>query len=112
MMVIQSVKLPKKSGTERTVEIMMPIKEAVEILKKMLACRMRIRCGTHCTECPNWDTHIRKVSALETAIAHLDKSEGCDGCKHLKGGDRFWVRQKCSRQYADKYERKDDKSNE
>lgn len=83
---------------------MMPIDEAAEVLKKLLACRTELYCRTYCTECEYWDTHIRKISAIETAIAYLRKVDGCEGCRHLKDSDRFWVCQKCRRQYEDKYE--------
>ena len=61
---------------------MMPIDEAVEVLKKSLACRIDIYCNTYCTECEHWDTHNRKISALETAIAYLEGIERKDGENH------------------------------
>ena len=52
---------------------MMPIDEAVEVLKKLLECRTELYCRNYCSECPHDETHIRKISAIETAIAYLEK---------------------------------------
>ena len=61
---------------------MMPIDEAAEVLKKLLACRTNLYCRTYCSECPNDETHVRKISALETAIAYLEGTERKDGGNH------------------------------
>ena len=62
---------------------MMPIDEAVEVLKKLLACRTNLYCRTYCSECQNDETHIRKLSAIETAIAYLENGiERKDGENH------------------------------
>ena len=61
---------------------MMPIDEAAEVLRKLLACRTELYCRTYCTECEYWDTHIRKISAIETAIAYLEGIERKDGENH------------------------------
>ena len=61
---------------------MMPIDEAAEVLKKLLACRTELYCRNYCSECPNDETHIRKISAIETAIAYLEGIERKDGGEH------------------------------
>lgn len=55
---------------------MMPIDEATEVLKKLLACRTNIYCRTYCSECPHNETHIRKIAALEAAIEYIERRDG------------------------------------
>ena len=56
---------------------MMPINEALEVLKKMRDCRTSLWCNTiYCTECPHEESHIRKIAALEAAIEYIERRAG------------------------------------
>lgn len=46
----------------------------------------------------------RQIAAWLRELQERRKADSCEGCKHRTGGDRFWICQKCRRQYEDKYE--------
>ena len=45
-----------------------------------------------------------QLAELLRELQERRKTDTCEGCKHRTGGDRFWICQKCKRQYEDKYE--------
>ena len=56
---------------------MMPINEAITILKKMRDCETTFCCDTiYCSECPYWVGHIEKILALETAVNYVKRKNG------------------------------------
>ena len=50
------------------------------------------------------ETEHRQLAAWLRELQARRKADSCEGCKHRTGGDRFWICQKCRRQYEDKYE--------
>lgn len=56
---------------------MMPINEAITILKKMRDCETTFCCDTiYCSECLYWVGHIKEISALETAVDYVKRKNG------------------------------------
>lgn len=56
---------------------MMPINEAITILKKIRDCETAFCYGkVCCSECPYWVGQIRKISALETAVKYIEEKNG------------------------------------
>lgn len=53
--------------------------------------------------CECREEHSQLVAWLRELVERR-KADSCEGCKHRTGGDRFWICQKCRRQYEDKYE--------
>ncbi len=61
---------------------MMPIKEAIAILKKMCDCETTFCCGDtmiYCSECPHWVGHINGISALEAVVDYIERTVRTDG---------------------------------
>lgn len=58
----------------------MEIKEAIAILKKIRDCNMCICSNTlDCSKCPNFVGQIMRISALETAVDFIKRTERTDG---------------------------------
>lgn len=55
-------------------------------------------------ECEKCAEEHRQLAAWLRELQERRKADSCEGCKHRTGGDRFWICQKCRRQYEDKYE--------
>ena len=68
------VKISRIAG--KMVRTMMPINEAITILKKMRDCEMSICSDTYCSECPHWVGYIEKILALETAVDYVKRKNG------------------------------------
>ena len=47
---------------------------------------------------------FEQLTAWLRELQERRKTDSCEGCKHRTGGDRFWICQKCRRQYEDKCE--------
>ena len=47
---------------------------------------------------------FEQLTAWLRELQERRKIDTCERCKHRTGGDRFWICQKCRRQYEDKYE--------
>ena len=60
----------------KMVRAMMPINEAIAILKKIHDCEMSICSDTYCSECPHWVGHINAISALEAVVDYIERKNG------------------------------------
>lgn len=59
---------------------MVPINEAITILKKIRDCNMCICSDTlYCSKCPNFVGQIMRISALETVVDFIGRTERTDG---------------------------------
>ena len=71
------VKISRIAG--KMVRTMMPINEAIAILKKIHDCEMSICSDTYCSECPHWVGHINVISALEAVVDYIERMVRTDG---------------------------------
>jgi len=64
----------------KMVRTMMPINEAITILKKIRDCNMCICSDTlNCSKCQNFVGQIMRISTLETAVDFIERTERTDG---------------------------------